>query len=54
MAVDNLDLDVKFWDSGPGWQVYPTKPLILDLYMQKHSQKLWPFELAHSRFFRLH
>ena len=38
MAVNNLDLDVKFWDLGPGWRLYPTQPLSLDLYRQKYAK----------------
>ena len=62
MAVNNLDLDVKFWDLGPGWRLYPTQPLILDLYRQKYAknrsmfsvfQKLWPFKSAHVRAFAI-
>ena len=66
MAVNNLDLDVKFWDLGPGWRLYPTQPLILDLYRQKYAKTPVRFRFfksydrlnqrmyEHSRFFRLH
>ena len=66
MAVNNLDLDAKFWDLGPGWRFYPTQPLSLDLYRQKYAKTPVRFRFfksydrlnqhmyEHSRFFRLH
>ena len=65
MAVNNLDLDVKFWDLGPGWQLYPIQPLSLDLYRQKYAKTPVRFRFfksydrlnqhmyEHSRFFHL-
>ena len=38
MAVNNLDLDAKFWDLGPGFRFYPTQPLSLDLYRQNYAK----------------
>ena len=43
MAVNNLDLDVKFWDLGPGWRLYSTQPLSLDLYSKKYTKPLYVF-----------
>ena len=66
MAVNNLDLDVKFWNLGPGWQLCPTQPLSLDRYWQKHAKNSVRFRFfkrydrlnqhmyEHLRFFRLH
>ena len=67
MAVNNLDLDVKFWYLRPGWRLYFTQPLSLEFYRKKYAkkpctfsifQKLLPFESAHVRafaiFFRVH
>ena len=38
MAVNNPNLDVKFWDLGLGWLLNSTQPLILDLNRQKHAK----------------
>ena len=66
MAVNNLDFDVRFWNLGPGWQLYPTQPLSLDLYRQKYAKIPIRFRFfksydrlnqqiyEHSRFFYLH
>ena len=66
MAVNNLDLDAKFWDLGPGFRFYPTQPLSLDLYRQNYAKTPVRFRFfksydrlnqqmnEHSRFFRLH